>query len=206
MVEHELPKLGARVRFPSPARSEGSIPFTRSNKLVFRSPAPTARRIASWGWDYLLILGWLFLVFLLVGLPQLLGWIDLTPVWTNQTSADVGITILTVLPYFAYLYLSESREPHATWGKRRAGLAVTDGEEASPKNSAVLIRNVVKVMPWQLGHMGTMRLVTTEEVTAAAITFQTASILLLASIVIPILFRRRGIHDVLASTTVIANG
>jgi hypothetical protein len=80
MVEHELPKLGARVRFPS--------------------PAPVSRRLAPWWWDYLLILGWLLPVFL-VGLSQILGWIDLTPVWTDQNASDVGITTLTVFPYLA---------------------------------------------------------------------------------------------------------
>ena len=168
----------------------------------FPSPAPTTRRIASWGWDYLVILGWLAVVFLFVGLPQILGWIDLTPVWTDQNTADIGITILTVLPYFAYLYLSESREPHATWGKRKAGLAVRGGDDA-PKGSAVLVRNLVKVMPWQLGHMGTMRLVSASEVTTTAIALQTSSVLLLAMILVPILLRRRGIHDVLAKTQVV---
>jgi hypothetical protein len=50
--------------------------------------------------------------------------------------------------------------------------------------------------------MGTTRLVATEEVTAAALTFEVASLLLLAAIVLPILFRRRGIHDALAGMTV----
>jgi hypothetical protein len=34
-------------------------------------------RLASWGWDYLVVLGWLALVFIVVGFPQLVGWIDL---------------------------------------------------------------------------------------------------------------------------------
>jgi len=168
------------------------------------APAPTARRLASWGWDYLLILGWLLFVFLVVGLPQILGWIDLAPVWTDQSSADVGITLVTVLPYFAYLYLTESKGPHATWGKRRTGLTVADREKAPPKNSAVLTRNLVKVMPWQLGHMGTMRLATTADATTTAIALQVGSLLLLALIVVPILLRRRGLHDLLAGTRVVA--
>ena len=172
------------------------------SEVRFSSPAPTARRIASWWWDYLIILGWLLLVFLIVGLPQLLGWIDLAPVWTNQSTADIGITILTVLPYFAYLFLTESKEPHATWGKRKAGLAVRGRDDAPPKGGAVFVRNLVKVMPWQLGHMGTMRLVATSEVTTTAIALQTGSLTLLVLIVVPILLRRRGIHEVLAKTQV----
>ncbi|MGH8948345.1 MAG: hypothetical protein ACRDXF_05745, partial [Acidimicrobiia bacterium] len=80
--------------------------------------------MSSWVWDYLLILGWLLLVFLFVGLPQILGWVDLSPMWTDQTAADVGITLLTVLPYFAYLFVTESSPAHATWGKRMARISV----------------------------------------------------------------------------------
>ena len=187
--------------------SQGSIPFTRPmtrRKAGLPPPPSIARRLASWGWDYLLILGWLLFVFLVLGLPQILRWIDLTPVWTDQNSADVGITILTVLPYFAYLYLTELKRPHATWGKRRAGLTVTDDDGAPPKSSAVLIRNLVKVMPWQLGHMGTMRLATSSEVTTTAIALEVSSLTLLALIVVPILLRRRGVHDLLAGTQVTA--
>ena len=184
MVEHELPKLGARVRFPS--------------------PAPLAPRLVSWGWDYLLILGWLLLVFLLIGLPQILGWIDLSPIWTDQNSADVGITILTVLPYFLYLTFTEIGPTHATWGKRRAGIAVADRDGDWPRTGGVVVRNLVKVMPWQLGHMGTMRLVTSAEVSTAAISLQVASLGLLALILVPILLRRRGIHDVVGRTRVVS--
>ena len=172
------------------------------SRVRFPPPAPASRRLASWGWDYLLILGWLLLVFLFVGLPQILGWIDLTPVWTDQSSADVGITILTVLPYFAYLYLTELKRPHATWGKRKAGIAVAGRDDAPPRGGSVLIRNLVKVMPWQLGHMGTMRLATSSEVTTTAIALEVSSLILLALIVVPIFLRRRGVHDLVAGTQV----
>jgi uncharacterized RDD family membrane protein YckC len=167
-----------------------------------QSPAPLSRRILSWLWDYLVILAWLVLVFAFVGIPQLLGWIDLSPVWTDQNSSDVGITMLTVFPYFLYLYLTERSDRHATWGKRREGLEVVAEAGAAPTRGAVAIRNLIKVLPWQLGHMGTTRLVATGEVTATALTFQVASLVLLAAIVLPILFRRRGLHDLLAGTTV----
>ena len=171
-------------------------------KIRLPSPPSISHRLASWGWDYLVILGWLLLVFLLVGLPQILDWIDLTPVWTDQNSADAGITILTVLPYFAYLFLTELKRPHATWGKRKAGIVVAGRDEAPLRGGSVLIRNLVKVMPWQLGHMGTMRLATTSEVTTTAIALEVSSLTLLALIVVPIFLRRRGVHDLLAGTQV----
>jgi uncharacterized RDD family membrane protein YckC len=168
--------------------------------------APIARRVLSWLWDYLVIMGWLVLVFVVLGLPQILGWVDLSPIWTDQTAADVGITLLTVLPYFAYLYLTESSPVHATWGKRRAGITVRDRGGSPPTRAAVALRNVVKVGPWQLGHMGTMRLVTASEATTVAIVLQTASLTLLLAVVLPILFRRNGLHDVLARTAVVLDG
>jgi uncharacterized RDD family membrane protein YckC len=187
MVEHELPKLGARVRFPSPA-------------------PPLPIRLLSWWWDYLLILVWLAVVLLVAGLPQLLGWVDLSPVWTDQNAADVGITLLTVLPYLLYLTVTESGAHHATWGKRRVGIAVVGRNGAEPATGAVLLRNLVKVAPWQLGHMGAMRLTTATEIPPVAVWLQGSSMVLLALIVIPILFRRPGIHDLVAGTRVVRAG
>lgn len=74
-------------------------------------PPPLSSRILSWWWDYVLIVGWLVLVFVVVGLPQLLGWLDLSPIWTEQYLADMAVTLLTVLPYFGYLTLTEWARP-----------------------------------------------------------------------------------------------
>ncbi|MGH8952949.1 MAG: RDD family protein [Acidimicrobiia bacterium] len=166
------------------------------------SPAPRSQRLVSWWWDYLLILAWLAVIFLLIGLPQILGWLDLSAIWTDQVAGDIAITVLTVLPYFLYLTVTEWRPPHATLGKRRAGITVIGKNGEPPGSGAVLVRNLVKVLPWQLGHMGTTRLIYTTEVTTAAISFQTASLAFLALVVVPILFGKAGIHDLLAGTRV----
>jgi uncharacterized RDD family membrane protein YckC len=81
-------------------------------------------RLVSWWWDYVLIVAWLTVVFVLIGIPQLIGWWDFSAIWADHLSPDVAITILAVVPYFLYLVLSEGGGPHATWGKRRAGLVV----------------------------------------------------------------------------------
>ena len=165
-------------------------------------PAATGRRLASWWWDYLLILAWLAAVFLLIGLPQILGWLDLSAIWADQVAGDIAITVLTVLPYLVYLTITEWRPPHATWGKRRVGIEVIGKDGDPPGGGAVLVRNLVKVLPWQLGHMGTTRLVFATQVTTAAISFQVGSLVLLALVVVPVLFGRPGIHDLLAGTRV----
>jgi hypothetical protein len=114
----------------------------------------------------------------------------------------VGITLLTVLPYFAYLFITEVSPRHATWGKRRASIAVYGSDCSSPSRGSVAVRNLIKVAPWQLGHMGTTRLVTSPEVTDTAIGLQIGSVILLALIVVPILLDRRGLHDFLARSQV----
>ncbi|MGH8912972.1 MAG: hypothetical protein ACRDZM_00460, partial [Acidimicrobiia bacterium] len=49
------------------------------------------------------------------------GWIDLSSIWADQNTADLAITILTVLPYLLYLTLTEWKTPHATWGSEGRG-------------------------------------------------------------------------------------
>lgn len=161
------------------------------------------RRSLSWWWDYLLILAWLVVVFLAVGLPQILGSWDLSSIWSDPVSADLAITLLTVVPYFLYLVVTETSAHHATWGKRRTGLTVTTIDETDPELGTILVRNLIKVLPWQLGHMGTMRLATSATPPPFAIWLEAGSLILLALIVVPIAFGRRGVHDLLAGTRVI---
>jgi uncharacterized RDD family membrane protein YckC len=73
-----------------------------------------------------------------------------------------------------------------------------------PGGARIAIRNLIKVLPWQLVHMGTLRLVTSAEVSTAAISLQVASLTILVLVVGPILFGRRGLHDLLAGTRVVA--
>jgi hypothetical protein len=183
MVEHELPKLGARVRFPSPA------------------PQRTTR-ILSWWWDYLVILAWLASVFVVAGLPQLLGWWDLSAVWSDQTASDIAITLLTVVPYLTYLVIAESGPTHATLGKRRVGVMVTSVDGNEPGRGSIVVRNLIKVLPWQLGHMGTMRLISSIDPPPPAIWFEAASLLVLALMVGPVLFGRPGIHEIVSGSRV----
>jgi uncharacterized RDD family membrane protein YckC len=158
--------------------------------------------LRSWWWDYVTVLAWLLIVFLLVGLPNLVGWIDLAPVWNRPLAADAAITLLTVVPYFVYLVLTEAGPAHATWGKRRAHLIVETVDARALAPSRVMLRNLVKVLPWQLGHMGAMRFATGAEPFALAGTFSSISLVLLLQVVGPVVVGRRGLHDVIAGTTV----
>ena len=151
----------------------------------------------------MVILAWLVAVFLVVGVPQLVGWLDLSDVWTNPVTADLAVTALTVLPYLVYLVVSEAGPGRATLGKRRGGMVVSGRSGHKPATWRVVVRNLVKVLPWQLGHMGTMRLATVEQVTTSAMVLEVGSLALLAAVVVPILLGRRGVHDLAAGTRVV---
>ena len=158
------------------------------------------RRLPSWGWDYLVVLAWLAVVLVVIGVPQLIGWLDLAWIWSQPVTADVAITVLTVVPYLAYLIVTEAGSARATWGKRRTGLVVAHaGGDVAPWRGRAQHR---KVLPWQLGHMSAMRFAFEEEVSAFAVTLVTASMVLLALVVVPILLGGRGLHDRAAGTDV----
>jgi uncharacterized RDD family membrane protein YckC len=159
------------------------------------------RRLRSWWWDYLAILAWLAITALALGLPNVAGWIDLEPVWSRPIAADLALTLITVVPYFAYLVITESGPAHATWGKRRSHLMVegVDGSVVHPRHIAV--RNLVKVLPWQLGHMSAMRFAAGTQMGLAA-AFNAMSLILLIAVAGPALAGRRGLHDRIAGTNV----
>ena len=176
------------------------MPRDRWGRSTIRA-APLRLRIASWGWDYVAIVVWLGAVLAVIGLPQLLGWIDLEAVWSEPASADLGVAALTVIPYLVYLVVSEVAPARATWGKRRTGLVLYIPEDRSVV-ARVALRNAIKVLPWQLGHMSALRFAMPEVPTADALLLFLASILLLAAIVGPIPAGRRGLHDWAAGTDV----
>jgi hypothetical protein len=152
-------------------------------------------------WDHLVVLAWLRFVFVAVGVPQLLGWLDLAWVWSRPLAADVAVTLLTVAPYLAYLTLTEAGPARATWGKQRVGLSIHD-PEGTLTFGQVLVRNTVKVLPWQLGHMSAMRFAVTEEPTGSALLLFGTSMAVLAAVVLPVLLGRTGLHDRVAGTRV----
>ena len=159
------------------------------------------QRMTSWWWDYLAILIWLVLVFSFLDIPQLIGWIDLGDAWTDPATADGVVSVLTVMPYLIYRGAGAAGRARATWGKRRAGLAVWVAGETAVL-ARIALRNVVKVLPWQLGHMAAIRFATTDAPTAQAQLMLIAALVLLAAIVGPIPAGRRGLHDWVAGTDV----
>lgn len=171
--------------------------------LETQSQGSTSPKTAgsNWAWDYLVILGLIGIVFVVFGLPMLLGWLDLAAIWSDRTLSDVAITVLTVIPTLVYFTATEAGPRHATWGKRKSGLRVAaDGE---PLVGAALVRNIVKLLPWQFGHLAATRFATAPEATTSATVFFVVSMVLLAAVALPPLFGKRGLHEVASGTTVV---
>ncbi|GAA5225487.1 RDD family protein [Paeniglutamicibacter antarcticus] len=112
------------------------------------------KRFAALGLDYLVIMGWLAVlgvcstvVFLVRGeLPDTLGM--LAPL-----GSGVLYFFLLVFAVGVYLFKTESGEYHATWGKRKMGLEVRSTDGRTPNKMQILLRTIVKLVPWEFAHI-----------------------------------------------------
>ncbi|MFG1960369.1 RDD family protein [Nonomuraea sp. NPDC049028] len=159
-------------------------------------------RLVAAGWDYLAIVGWLALLAVVFVPPRLAG---VRPFdGPGTVGGDLLITALTVLPVGAYLIIGEAGRHQATWGKRRAGLAVVTTRGARPGAARIVMRNAVKVLPWQCGHMAVSRLAGGHQ-TIVAMPLLVATYAL-AGVSIALLLVRRdraALHDVVVATRVV---
>ncbi|NKG21560.1 RDD family protein [Paeniglutamicibacter terrestris] len=111
------------------------------------------RRLAAAGLDYLVILSWMMVlgvistvIFLIRGeLPDTLGTI-------GPLGSQLVYFLLLTLVVGIYLYKTESGAHHATWGKRRMGLQVRSVSGEVPGRMDILLRTVVKLLPWESAH------------------------------------------------------
>lgn len=152
--------------------------------------------------DYLVIVAW-FLV--LTGLSLIVR--PLLP--KASASQDVYLTDLivfamTVLPVWLYLTLTEASARAGTLGKRVAGLRVSAAGSARPGFGKVAIRNAIKLLPWQLGHVAVARFILGVQMEVAIVIDVVAVGLAVASVVVAIRDpQRRALHDLVAGTRVV---
>ena len=115
---------------------------------------PTSlRRIQAFGYDYLVIFGYL-VVLTTVGSLLVLGPIgsDWSALVSTPWRKDLLAFFTTVLPVIAYFTWGERSVAGATWGKKRVGLRVVtlDGRRLDPGQA--LVRSAIKFLPWQMAH------------------------------------------------------
>ncbi|GGK62477.1 RDD family protein [Ornithinimicrobium pekingense] len=166
-------------------------------------PSPAAR-VRSWLGDWLVVAGWLALLTLLGVLVRPL--LDVpgpagAPGPRRVLAADLAISLVTVVPYVLYLFVTESSPRSASLGKRWAGLVVAGATGGPARTGQVFARNVVKALPWQVAHLGVSRAVLEVQL-PIGMTLVVLSLVLAAACMVPSLVGGRGLHDRVAGTRV----
>ncbi len=102
--------------------------------------------------DYLCILAYLIIlfIFLIIFYKLVLKGI---PEFTEVESQWISF-LTTVLPITVYFIVKESRKPYSSFGKNKVGLKIL--YDSSPIKGSI-IRNILKFLPWQFGHLSVIR-------------------------------------------------
>ena len=111
----------------------------------------TRQRIRELFLDWLFICAYLMVLFIIFMVVYLVFLGDI-PEFTQIESQLVSL-FTTVLPISIIFSIREGSAPYASWGKRRTSLAVS--YSSSPVKRS-MIRNTLKLLPWQFGHMSTI--------------------------------------------------
>lgn len=163
------------------------------------------RRLVASLFDYCVMLGWLA-VLAAVFIP--LHRAGFKP-WAGHT--DVVAFAASVLPVWLYLTLTEAGSAHATWGKRRIGLVVQEHGPGPAFPARIAVRNAVKLLPWELAHLGIAPLLApasaTTLVSPALAWIPITAAYVLVGVTIACAFIRRdhaALHDLVADTRVTA--
>ena len=110
------------------------------NRLAFR-------RLLAFLIDYLIVLAY---IAVLLGITLVVfSFFEASPSALDPLRGQVVGFVTLTLPVFLYFYSSENGPHRATIGKRKMGLKVV---RRKPGN--VLLRNILKFLPWELAHTG----------------------------------------------------
>ena len=194
-----------------PTRTPADHP-RRATLFSFLKPRPAfGVRLLSLLIDYGLILAYLA-VLVLVALGgfaltrSLRDWLSL-----GTAGAELLGFVFLVLPVGIYLYLGEASERQATVGKRLLSLRVVDaatgGRLAKPR---VLVRTIVKLLPWEVAHFFVWQAVALTATDATdfpawlSVGIVVANVLPILYVVMVLVQRdHRGPHDFMARSKVI---
>lgn len=150
--------------------------------------------------DYLCILAYLVILFLLImsiytfilnGIP------DFTEIQTQWIAF-----LTTVLPITIYFSLKESRKPYASFGKEKVGLKIS---YAGNPMKGSLIRNILKFLPWQFGHLSVIKGIYSEFDSTFVFVFYGLALILPIIYILMVIFRKdhRHLADLLSGSQVI---
>ena len=119
-------------------------------KILAINPISLKKRMIELLFDYLFILAYLVLLFLVSMLFYIIVFNGIPEFTEIQSQCLVFFT--SVLPITLLFTFLDYRK-NGSFGKAKAGLQLVYKKKTV---QASLIRNTVKFLPWQMGHMGTI--------------------------------------------------
>ncbi|WHY70136.1 RDD family protein [Fictibacillus enclensis] len=159
-------------------------------------------RLKAFLWDYVFILAYLLVVFgfSFIAHPLLLPLFGESP-----SSAEITGFLLITLPVSLYFALSEGFQFHATWGKRKMGIIVTDRKGQLAGLGRSVFRTALKFAPWELAHFTIWHMILPSKYSEVFISFLliTDYVLMFVYSISPFLNKKkRTLYDCLAGTEV----
>ena len=170
-------------------------------KIIAINPIPFKKRMIEFLFDYLFILAYLVLLFLSSMLIYII-FFNGVPEFTEMQSQCLAFftSVLPITLLFTFLDYTNN----GSFGKAKAGLQLVY-KKKTVKSS--LIRNTIKFLPWQIGHMGTIHGVYSE-FDLLSIILSISATLLAVLLLAMTMFRKdkRHLGDLLARTQVQLRG
>jgi uncharacterized RDD family membrane protein YckC len=111
---------------------------------------------------------------------------------------------LMILPVFVYFVITESGKARASIGKRKAKIHI---QYQRGEITSALLRNLIKLLPWQCAHMAVIEGVYQEYTSPFVIIFYILSVVLSMVYVLLAVFRKdhKSVPDLVAHTVVLAD-
>ena len=119
-------------------------------KMLAINPISFKKRMMEFLFDYLFILAYLVLLFIGSMLIYII-FFNGVPEFTEIQSQ--GLVFLTSVLPITLLFTFLDYAKNGSFGKAKAGLELVYQKKTV---QASLIRNIIKFLPWQIGHMGTI--------------------------------------------------
>ena len=169
----------------------------RTMKILAINPISFKKRMIEFLFDYLFILAYLVLLFLSSMLIYIIFFNGVPEFTEIQSQWLVFFTsVLPITLLFTYLDYAKN----GSLGKIKAGLQLVYQKKTV---QASLIRNVIKFLPWQIGHMGTIHGFYSE-FDVLSISLSISATLLAVFLLAMTIFRKdkRHLGDLLAHTQV----
>lgn len=174
----------------------------KTNRDEVKQPADKALRFKSLILDWLFICAYLLLLFIVIILFYFLVFSEV-PEFTNIQSQLIA-TSTSVIPIIVIFSMMEGRNNYATWGKQKANLKVVYKDRPMLRS---FVRNIMKFLPWQFGHMSTINGMYNGFESSFSIFFFSLSISLSILYILMAFIRtdRRHLADILAGSWVVKN-